>query len=168
MTSQMKGRVLVTGGAGFIGSHVTDHYLQLGYEVTVVDDLSTGKVENVPNAAEFVRADIGSPEVRQLLEAMIDPDTSRRLKEPLQIFAQLESIWSNAMNPVEPQMSSPFDMMSAELIRSTSQLMELFADEFPGLFLPNASPSALSASCSPTTINAGGKSSIFLANNGDA
>ncbi len=68
MTSQMKGRVLVTGGAGFIGSHVTDHYLQLGCEVTVVDDLSTGKVENVPKAAEFVHADIGSPEVRQLLE----------------------------------------------------------------------------------------------------
>jgi UDP-glucose 4-epimerase len=68
MTDKKKGSVLVTGGAGFIGSHVADHYLRGGYEVTVVDDLSTGKVENIPEAAEFVHADIGSPEVRQLLE----------------------------------------------------------------------------------------------------
>jgi UDP-glucose 4-epimerase len=64
----MKGRALVTGGAGFIGSHVADHYLAADYDVTVVDDLSSGRQENIPAAAEFVHADIASHEVRQLLE----------------------------------------------------------------------------------------------------
>ncbi len=41
-------RVLVTGGAGFIGSHVADAYLARGDEVWIVDDLSSGRRENVP------------------------------------------------------------------------------------------------------------------------
>jgi len=59
--------VLVTGGAGFIGSHVADAYLAAGYSVTVLDDLSTGRRENVPPAARFLRADVGSTEARDLL-----------------------------------------------------------------------------------------------------
>jgi UDP-glucose 4-epimerase len=51
-------RVLVTGGAGFIGSHVVDVLLATGYEVSVVDDLHTGKLENVNPAARFYRVDI--------------------------------------------------------------------------------------------------------------
>jgi UDP-glucose 4-epimerase len=48
----------VTGGAGFIGSHVVEALLGRGDEVTVVDDLSNGKRENVPGAAELVVADV--------------------------------------------------------------------------------------------------------------
>ena len=51
-------RVLVTGGAGFIGSHVAELLLENGHEVAVVDDLSTGKRENVPEGAEFYEKDI--------------------------------------------------------------------------------------------------------------
>lgn len=51
-------RVLVTGGAGFIGSHVADRYLAEGHEVAVVDDLSTGRLENINPRAEFCRLDI--------------------------------------------------------------------------------------------------------------
>jgi len=65
----MTNRVLVTGGAGFIGSHVADRYVAEGFEVTILDDLSSGRVENVPDEAEFVQADIGSDEARRLLEA---------------------------------------------------------------------------------------------------
>ena len=50
--------VLVTGGAGFIGSHVADAYLERGWSVTVVDNLASGKIENVPEGAEFVEMDI--------------------------------------------------------------------------------------------------------------
>lgn len=53
---------LVTGGAGFMGSHVALQCLELGHGVTVVDDLSGGSVENVPQGARFVAADITSPD----------------------------------------------------------------------------------------------------------
>ncbi len=51
-------RAVVTGGAGFIGSHVVEALLARGDEVTVVDDLSNGKRENVPDGVELVVADI--------------------------------------------------------------------------------------------------------------
>ncbi len=59
-------RVLVTGGAGFIGSHVVDAHLARGDQVWVVDDLSSGKRENVPAQAEFVEMDIADAGVRDL------------------------------------------------------------------------------------------------------
>jgi len=65
----MSGRVLVTGAAGFIGSHIAEAYLRGGWEVTVLDDLSRGHEANVPKGARFVRADIRSPEARQTLAA---------------------------------------------------------------------------------------------------
>ena len=51
-------KALVTGGAGFIGSHVAEAYLERGWSVTVIDNLSSGKIENVPAGAEFVEIDI--------------------------------------------------------------------------------------------------------------
>jgi UDP-glucose 4-epimerase len=51
-------RAVVTGGAGFIGSHVVEALLARGDEVTVVDDLSNGKRENVPDGAKLVVADV--------------------------------------------------------------------------------------------------------------
>ena len=51
-------RVLVTGGAGFIGSHLVDAVLARGDEVVVLDDLSTGRVENLPAAAELIEGDV--------------------------------------------------------------------------------------------------------------
>jgi UDP-glucose 4-epimerase len=49
---------LVTGGAGFIGSHVARRFLEDGARVTVVDDLSTGRRDNVPRGADFIQADL--------------------------------------------------------------------------------------------------------------
>jgi UDP-glucose 4-epimerase len=54
-------RALVTGGAGFIGSHVARAYVEAGHEVVVMDDLSSGHRENVPAGARFVQADIRTP-----------------------------------------------------------------------------------------------------------
>ncbi len=54
-------RVLVTGIAGFIGSHVADHCLRLGFEVVGVDDLSGGFWRNLPGAATFVAGDVSDP-----------------------------------------------------------------------------------------------------------
>ena len=58
----MKVHALVTGGAGFIGSHIVDRLLADGYRVRVLDDFSTGKRENLPDSAdlEIVTGDVGS------------------------------------------------------------------------------------------------------------
>jgi UDP-glucose 4-epimerase len=60
-------KVLVTGGAGFIGSHVADLFLAKDWEVTIVDDLSSGKRENVPHAAKLQEIGVNSPELVRLV-----------------------------------------------------------------------------------------------------
>jgi UDP-glucose 4-epimerase len=59
-------KVLVTGGAGFIGSHVADRLLADGHEVVVLDDLSTGHVEHLPGKARFYQMDLCSPWLDEL------------------------------------------------------------------------------------------------------
>ena len=61
--------VLVTGGAGFIGSHVADRFLAAGWEVTILDNLSSGREENLPPNARFILGDITSPEAATLVRA---------------------------------------------------------------------------------------------------
>lgn len=54
----MQKKVLITGGAGFIGSHVTDELIKAGYKVVVLDDLSGGFKNNVNNKAKFIKGSI--------------------------------------------------------------------------------------------------------------
>ena len=51
-------RLLVTGGAGYIGSVVAAQLIAAGHEVTVLDDLSTGHADAVPSGAKFVQGDL--------------------------------------------------------------------------------------------------------------
>jgi UDP-glucose 4-epimerase len=59
--------ILVTGGAGFIGSHMAKRHLEDGHRVVVVDDLSAGRREKVPEKARFVQADIAETDLEPLL-----------------------------------------------------------------------------------------------------
>lgn len=63
----MKKSILITGGAGFIGSTIADLFLASGWDVAVLDDLSTGKRENVPAGARFYPVDVRSAAVREVL-----------------------------------------------------------------------------------------------------
>ncbi|MGD1054205.1 MAG: NAD-dependent epimerase/dehydratase family protein, partial [Candidatus Dormibacteria bacterium] len=84
-------RALVTGGAGFIGSHLSEALLRAGHEVTVIDDLSRGRRSQVPAGARFVQADVNDdlggilaesrPEVVFHEAAQID--VRRSLADPL-------------------------------------------------------------------------------------
>lgn len=60
-------RALVTGGAGFIGSHVADALLAAGFDVVVIDDLSSGRRENLPSGAQFHQLDVRSDEAAALV-----------------------------------------------------------------------------------------------------
>ena len=60
-------KILVTGGAGFIGSNVVDGYIEAGHEVVVVDNLYTGKRENVNKKARFYQVDIRSEEMDEVM-----------------------------------------------------------------------------------------------------
>jgi UDP-glucose 4-epimerase len=63
----MPRRALVSGGAGFIGSHVADLLIENDYIVTVIDNLSSGKRSQVPGAATFAELDVGSPEAAAIV-----------------------------------------------------------------------------------------------------
>lgn len=60
-------KILVTGGAGFIGSHVVDVYIEAGHDVVIVDDLSSGRLSNVNPQARFYKIDMRSPEMREII-----------------------------------------------------------------------------------------------------
>lgn len=61
-------KIMVTGGAGFIGSNVVDGYIAAGHQVLVVDNLFTGKVSNVNPKAKFYQVDVRSDEVKKIVE----------------------------------------------------------------------------------------------------
>jgi UDP-glucose 4-epimerase len=85
-------RALVTGGAGFIGSHVADLFIANGYEVEIIDNLSSGKAENVPQRARLHEMSVTSPEAAEvvkggkfdvLVHLAAQMDVRRSLEDPL-------------------------------------------------------------------------------------
>ena len=69
--------ILVTGGAGFIGSHITDALLAAGHDVTIIDNLSTGSILNVPREAEFIEIDICDPDLYKIFKTQISLYTEK-------------------------------------------------------------------------------------------
>jgi UDP-glucose 4-epimerase len=61
-------KILVTGGAGFIGSNVVDGYIEAGHEVVVVDNLFTGRKENVNPSAKFYEIDVRADELDEIFQ----------------------------------------------------------------------------------------------------
>jgi len=59
-------KIAITGGAGFIASHIADAYVSLGHEVFIIDNLSTGKLENIPSQATFIEMDVNDPALPEL------------------------------------------------------------------------------------------------------
>lgn len=85
-------KVLVTGGAGFIGSHIVDAMVGAGFRVSVVDDLSTGRFENINPGVNFYRLGVESAEFGEVIDrerpdAVVhlaaQIDVQRSLREPL-------------------------------------------------------------------------------------
>lgn len=62
---------VVTGGAGFIGSNLVDELVRMGWKVTIIDNLSTGKVENINTSADFINLDISLKENIEKLQSIL-------------------------------------------------------------------------------------------------
>jgi UDP-glucose 4-epimerase len=61
-------KIMVTGGAGFIGSHIVNTYINSGHDVVIIDDLSSGEMRFVNPKANFYQLNIHSPDVKKILE----------------------------------------------------------------------------------------------------
>lgn len=82
-------RILVTGGAGFIGSNVVDAFIAAGHEVAVVDNLSSGKRENLNPKARFYEADIRSGELKGIISSE-KPDVVNHHAAQISVPASVE------------------------------------------------------------------------------
>ena len=85
-------KVLVTGGAGFIGSHLVNGLLDNDYAVAVVDDLSSGQLRNVNHGATFYHAPINDPKIHQIVQ--------REGPEIIFHLAAQSSVRQSALDPV--------------------------------------------------------------------
>ena len=99
-------KILVTGGAGFIGSQVAQAFVQAGHQVTVLDNLSSGKRENLPPQAEFVEADIASPQAAEAggptaAFEVIDHHAAQ-ISVPASVADPVHDAQSNVSGPAQP------------------------------------------------------------------
>jgi len=92
-------KILVTGGAGFCGSHLVDRLLEAGYEVSVIDNLSSGKPENLNPEATFHHLDIRSPEVLRVLTEE-KPDYVAHLAAQISVQVSLRNPMQDASTNV--------------------------------------------------------------------
>ena len=64
--------ILITGGAGFVGYHLTRALIKKGMKISVIDNLSTGKIENIPKKIEFIKGDIRDKKTLELVTSNCD------------------------------------------------------------------------------------------------
>ena len=83
-------KILVTGGAGFIGSWVADAYINEGHQVLILDNLSTGVRENIPQAAEFVEGDITERSTVENIISTFKPDIVNHHAAQIDVRKSLE------------------------------------------------------------------------------
>ena len=100
-------KALVTGGAGFIGSHITDALITAGHQVTIVDDLSSGHKKNINPAAAFEKMDVRDPNISTLFK-------KKRFDVVFHLAAQLD---------VRKSMQDPFFDASVNIL-GTLRLLE--------------------------------------------
>jgi UDP-glucose 4-epimerase len=124
--------VVVTGGAGFIGSHVADAFLARGDDVLVIDDLSSGSRENIPAAAELAELDVA--------------DTTR-LRERLEAFRPNLICHLAAQASVTVSVTNP-DLDFASNVRGTFNVCQVAA-ELPARVLFASTGGALYGNAAP-------------------
>ncbi len=93
-------KILITGGAGFIASHVADQYVAAGHEVYVLDNLSTGKKEFINPKAKFYQADITDQETIKQIIAEVKPEVINHHAAHIQVGHSVEDPQFDAQNNI--------------------------------------------------------------------
>lgn len=93
-------KILITGGAGFIASHVADAYIEIGHEVVVVDNLSSGNKANLNPKAKFIEADITDKEKIQEIVRREQPDVINHHAAHIQVGYSVKNPQFDAENNI--------------------------------------------------------------------
>lgn len=93
-------KILITGGAGFIASHITDAFVQKGHQVTVIDNLSTGKKDYVNPKAKFIQADITDKEQIQRILKEEQPEVLNLHAAHIQVGYSVKNPQFDAQNNI--------------------------------------------------------------------
>jgi UDP-glucose 4-epimerase len=139
-------KILVTGGAGFIGSHVVDCLVSAGHQVSVYDNLTTGKVENIPARVILHRADILDPQALSLAFAKEQPELVCHLAAQIDVRKSIEGPVSDAMSNV----IGSINVIEAALAGGTKRIVyansggaiygDVVPDELPAIEETSISP----------------------------
>lgn len=122
--------VLVTGGAGFIGSHVVENLMSKGYAVTVLDNLAQGKIEWVPEEANFVEGDIlDLPLLRRL---MVGKDGVFHLAAMSRVLPSLEGGPESVLFSAEQNIMGTLNVMVAAAEAGVRKLVYSASSTFYG------------------------------------
>jgi UDP-glucose 4-epimerase len=124
-------RILVTGGSGFIGSHLTEHLLQQGHHVLVVDDLSTGSRDNLRLVASH-------PELSVVVADLGDPDLVHRLCQGIDAVYHLAAAVGVALIAKHPTQTIHRNIFPTQLLLNELRRQHLEGRSIP-LFLASTS-----------------------------
>ena len=106
-------KVIITGGAGFIGSHLADKLINQGIEVIIIDNLSTGKKENLNPKALFVDIDLSTINVKKLHWQLF----------PMKVFKNVDVVFHLAATPqVQYSINNPTDNNNLHSLINTLEL----------------------------------------------
>lgn len=111
-------RVMVTGGAGFVGSHIVDRLVDRGDAVLVVDDLSTGCASNLPPGIEFEEMDVASPRLLEVAAAWRPEAVSHAAAQP-----SVPVSMSNSMLDAHTNVMGGLNVLRAAAEVGTSQVV---------------------------------------------
>jgi UDP-glucose 4-epimerase len=130
-------RALVTGGAGFIGSHLVERLVREGMQVVVLDDLSVGKREDVPAGAKFVLGDVRDPDIVAAVVSGVD--VVFHLAARVSIRASVAGFWQDA----ETNLMGTLNVLRACVSRHAKKLvyassMAVYADSPSPVPLPES------------------------------
>ena len=138
-------KILVTGGAGFIGSNLVDMLLEHGYEVSVLDNLSSGKISNIPKKVEFIKGNI------------CEPETVKSSLKDVEIIFHLAAQASVAVSMTNPLLDTEYNVKGTVNILETAYQTEIdqfiFASTGGAIYgSPKLSPPNESSSEEPISI----------------